>query len=117
MASNSAGGGQKASATARSDFINAVGTFKSSASTKGAVLPPVVAKSASHLELREMMGTNPTQDYVPVEEDIMKLAMAGDVKGIQYLLDVGKFAATHKDDTGVTPLHVRGCPLLGKCES
>ena len=43
---------------------------------------------------------------LPLLEDIMQLAMRGDIVPIQNLIDQGKAQANHKDHEGITPLHV-----------
>ncbi|KAI9719329.1 MAG: palmitoyltransferase akr1 [Chrysothrix sp. TS-e1954] len=41
----------------------------------------------------------------PVEEDVLKLARFGEIGLIQKLFDAGKADASHRDETGITPLH------------
>ena len=43
---------------------------------------------------------------LPLHEDIMQLAMLGEISPIQKLIDEGKSSADFKDREGITPLHV-----------
>ena len=43
---------------------------------------------------------------LPLHEDIMQLAMLGEIGPIQKLLDDGRYDIKHKDKEGITPLHV-----------
>lgn len=44
---------------------------------------------------------------IPLGEDIMQIARIGEVPAMQRLFDEKKFSANHKDEEGITPLHVR----------
>jgi hypothetical protein len=44
---------------------------------------------------------------LPLLEDVMQLARIGDVEATRSLLKKGTFTAAHKDNDGITPLHVR----------
>ena len=46
------------------------------------------------------------QQKLPFLEDVMQLAMRGEIIPIQKLIDEGKAKADHKDREGITPLHV-----------
>lgn len=91
-------------------------------STKGAAVPPITVSGdlEDQLELRDMIASSPTaenmlggvgsgRDYnsLPLEEDIMKLAILGDERGVRDLLASGKVDARYCDADGTTPLHVR----------
>ena len=49
---------------------------------------------------------------LPLLEDIMQLAMRGEIIPIQKLLDEGKAQVNHKDHEGITHLHV-GAAQIG----
>ena len=40
---------------------------------------------------------------LPLHEDIMQLAMLGEIGPIQKLLDEGRYTIKHKDEEGITP--------------
>ena len=48
---------------------------------------------------------------LPLHEDIMQLAMLGEVGPIQKLLDEGRYSIKRKDEEGITPLHVEQSAL------
>lgn len=54
-----------------------------------------------HVELEDMLPTSPDP-----QEDIMQMARVGDIQGIEGLYASGKFDITHRDEEGITPLHV-----------
>ena len=60
-----------------------------------------------YTNISKMDEMETTKSEPPVEEDIMKLARFGEIGLIQKLFDGGKADASFRDDTGVTPLHVR----------
>jgi len=60
-----------------------------------------------HVELEDMLPASPDPN-----EDIMQLARIGDIQGIERLYASGKFDAAHRDEEGITPLHVRQPPHL-----
>ena len=62
------------------------------------------------MELDQM---KPADDGVklPLHEDIMQLAILGEIGPIQKLLDEGRYTITHKDEQGITPLHVLSLPF------
>ncbi|KAI9713631.1 MAG: hypothetical protein M1812_006603 [Candelaria pacifica] len=62
----------------------------------------------ANMELKDMPAG---QDLVPIEEDIMQLARLGEVGALQKLFETGKFDAKYQDGEGITPLHVRRCPI------
>ena len=55
-------------------------------------------------ELGRVGGTEDRK--LPLLEDIMQLAMRGEIQQIQKLIDEGKAKADQKDHEGITPLHV-----------
>lgn len=54
----------------------------------------------------EQMKPSEEEVKLPLHEDIMQLAMLGEIGPIQTLIDKGKISAKHKDKEGITPLHV-----------
>lgn len=56
----------------------------------------------------ELDQMKPSEEEVklPLHEDIMQLAMLGEIGPIQKLIDEGRYTANHKDKEGITPLHV-----------
>lgn len=44
---------------------------------------------------------------IPLGEDIMQLARMGEIGVLQNLFAAKKFTANHRDEEGITPLHVR----------
>ncbi|KAL8831826.1 MAG: hypothetical protein Q9191_000650 [Dirinaria sp. TL-2023a] len=60
-------------------------------------------RAGSDMELSQLASTDETK--LPLHEDIMQLAMLGEIAPIQRLIDDGKFSAKHKDREGITPLH------------
>ncbi|KAI5811242.1 hypothetical protein DFH27DRAFT_597047 [Peziza echinospora] len=74
-------------------------------SKKGSAVPPItVTSSEDHVEMRDMMSSEAPPN-IPLEDDIMKLAILGDEKGIRDLLASGKVGADWRDEDGTTPLH------------
>lgn len=55
------------------------------------------------------------EQKLPLLEDIMQLARIGDVEAVRSLLSAEKFTAAHKDNEGITPLHVRKKSTLSLC--
>jgi palmitoyltransferase len=49
---------------------------------------------------------------LPIESDIMQLARLGEIAAMQKLFDTKKFNAKHKDEEGITPLHVSQAAFL-----
>ena len=74
------------------------------------------ANGANNMELDQM---KPADDGVklPLHEDIMQLAMLGELGPIQKLLDEGRYTITHKDEQGITPLHVLNLRSGNVCSS
>lgn len=64
------------------------------------------ASEANDVELDRIQSTD-NGVKLPLHEDLMQLAMLGELGPIQKLLDEGRYAITHKDEEGITPLHVR----------
>ncbi|GMF80284.1 unnamed protein product [Aspergillus oryzae] len=75
---------------------------------KGRAIPPKVTHEDASVELKTM---NPergaARGSIPLGEDIMQIARIGEVPAMQRLFDEKKFSANHKDEEGITPLHVR----------
>ena len=59
----------------------------------------------SDVELKQMKPSD-EEVKLPLHEDIMQLAMLGEIGPIQKLIDEGKYSAKHQDREGITPLHV-----------
>lgn len=72
------------------------------ANGKASAAPPKVA-SENTVELDEI---GPSEDKLPLQEDIMQLARLGEIDPIQTLFEKGKFDARYKDQEDITPLHV-----------
>ena len=56
------------------------------------------------------MAPEGSKGLLPVEEDIMQLARMGEIGAMQKLFTAKKFTANHRDEEGITPLHVRALP-------
>ena len=56
------------------------------------------------MELSQLASADEAK--LPLHEDIMQLAMLGEIGPIQKLIHDGKFSVNHKDREGITPLHV-----------
>lgn len=69
---------------------------------KASAAPPKVT-GENAVELDKMALS---EDKLPLHEDIMQLARLGEIGPIQNLFETGKFNAKHKDQEGITPLHV-----------
>ena len=78
-----------------------------------------MANEASEADNMELDQMEPADDGVklPLHEDIMQLAMLGEVGPIQKLLDDGRYTITHKDEQGITPLHVLDLQSERACSS
>ena len=72
------------------------------ANGKASAAPPRVT-GESTVELDQMP---PSEDKLPLHEDIMQLARLGEIGPIQTLFETGKFNAKYKDQEDITPLHV-----------
>lgn len=53
---------------------------------------------------------DPPKGSIPLGEDIMQLARMGEIGTMQKLFTAKKFTANHRDEEGITPLHVRYNP-------
>lgn len=49
---------------------------------------------------------DPPKGSIPLGEDIMQLARMGEIGTMQKLFTAKKFTANHRDEEGITPLHV-----------
>ncbi|KAJ5605922.1 hypothetical protein N7510_008703 [Penicillium lagena] len=76
-----------------------------SSSTSKETSPP-----NAEVEMKNMRPDG-SKGSVPVEEDIMQLARMGEIGAMQNLFTAKKFTANHRDEEGITPLHVRFPPL------
>lgn len=74
--------------------------FSSVINGKASVAPPKVSSG-------ESTSRGQVEDKLPLHEDIMQLARLGEVSAVQKLIEDGKFSAQHRDDEGISPLHVR----------
>ena len=65
----------------------------------------------------ELDQVKPAIDMVklPLHEDIMQLAMLGELGPIQKLLDEGKYSVKYQDAEEITPLHVCNSNLVNSC--
>lgn len=57
------------------------------------------------LELKSMRPDAP-KGSIPIGEDIMQLARIGEIGAMQNLFATKKLTANHRDEEGITPLHV-----------
>ena len=73
---------------------------------KSAAAPASV--DTEQVELREMIASESSDPStpVPLQDDVMKLAMHGDDMGLKALLDAGTVSASYRDNHGISPLHV-----------
>ena len=65
--------------------------------------------SAVELEQMQLQDGEPK---LPLHEDIMQLAMLGEIRPIEKLVDEGRYSSRYKDREGITPLHVRSLLLI-----
>lgn len=65
----------------------------------------IAAQQAAMMELEQMKPVE-AEVKLPLHEDIMQLAMLGEIGPVQTLIDEGRYSATYKDREGITPLHV-----------
>lgn len=56
------------------------------------------------------LRSDPPKGSIPLGEDIMQLARMGEIGTMQKLFTAKKFTANHRDEEGITPLHVRYNP-------
>lgn len=54
---------------------------------------------------------DPPKGSIPLGEDVMQLARMGEIGAMQNLFTAKRFTANHRDEEGITPLHVRTCPF------
>ena len=57
------------------------------------------------MELEQIKSTE-DELKLPLHEDIMQLAMLGEISPLQKLLDDGKYSIVYRDKEDITPLHV-----------
>lgn len=50
---------------------------------------------------------DPPKGSIPLGEDVMQLARMGEIGAMQNLFTAKRFTANHRDEEGITPLHVR----------
>lgn len=62
------------------------------------------------VELKSMRPDAP-KGSIPIGEDIMQLARIGEIGAMQNLFTTKKLTANHRDEEGITPLHVCLHPL------
>ena len=81
---------------------------------KGQAIPPKVTLEDASVELKTMNSERgAVRGSIPLGEDIMQIARIGEVSAMQRLFDERKFSANHKDEEGITPLHVRILVMFG----
>lgn len=82
---------------------------------KASIVPPKVSAN----EMMELERRSPSEDKLPLHEDIMQLARLGEIEPVKQLFEDGKFDAQYQDGEGITPLHVRpmttSCPAYDLC--
>lgn len=61
----------------------------------------------------EMKSLHPeaSKTPIPLGEDVMQLARMGEVGAMRELFAAKKFTPNHRDEEGITPLHVRPCAI------
>ena len=81
---------------------------------KSAAAPASV--DTEHVELREMIASESSDPPtpVPLQDDVMKLAVHGDDMGLKALLDAGTVSASYRDNHGISPLHVSAATSGGE---
>jgi palmitoyltransferase len=80
----------------------------SALSGKSRAIPPKVTREAASVELKAMNSERgAVKGSIPLGEDIMQIARIGEISAMQRLFDEKKFSVNHKDEEGITPLHVR----------
>lgn len=80
------------------------------ANGKGTTSPPKV--NDANVELKNMKPEREgVKGAIPLGEDIMQIARIGEVSAMQRIFEEKKLTANHKDEEGITPLHVRICPF------
>jgi palmitoyltransferase len=52
------------------------------------------------------MRSDAPKGSIPLGEDIMQLARIGEIPAMQNLFATKKLTANHRDEEGITPLHV-----------
>ena len=70
---------------------------------------PKNASDALHHAANGSIGGSSSKDgehKPPLLEDIMQLSRLGEIDPVKRLFDEGKFGTDHKDNEGITPLHV-----------
>lgn len=87
--------------------LSASGTSREALSSNNDVASEQISSAdGTQMEMDQMASSD--EPKLPLHEDIMQLAMLGEIGPIQKLIQEGKFPATHKDREGITPLHVSG---------
>lgn len=61
--------------------------------------------SNTDVEMKNMQSNAP-KGSIPLGEDIMQLARIGEIGAMQNLFATKKLTANHRDEEGITPLHV-----------
>jgi len=88
---------------------NAAGAASNSPqNANGKGTPPKASPHDANVELKTM---NPeragVKGSIPLGEDIMQIARIGEISAMQRIFEEKKLTANHKDEEGITPLHVR----------
>lgn len=77
-------------------------------SGKGTTTPPKLTQQDATVELKNMKPERGgVRGSIPIGEDIMQIARIGEIAVMQKMFEEKKFHANHKDEEGITPLHVR----------
>lgn len=79
------------------------GQTSGSTSTSNGNGTPIPTKDVEMKTLRP----DPPKGSIPLGEDVMQLARMGEIGAMQNLFTEKRFTATHRDEEGITPLHVR----------
>lgn len=80
---------------------------------KGTTSPPKVTQHDANVEMKSVKsGREGVKGSIPLGEDIMQIARIGEVSVMQRMFEEKKLTANHKDEEGITPLHVRTMSLF-----
>jgi hypothetical protein len=63
------------------------------------------ASPANDVEMKPIQRDAP-KGSIPLGEDIMQLARIGEIGAMQNMFATKKLTANHRDEEGITPLHV-----------
>lgn len=80
---------------------------------KGTTSHPKVTQHDANVEMKSVKPEREgVKGSIPLGEDIMQIARIGEVSVMQKIFEEKKLTANHKDEEGITPLHVRTMSLF-----